>query len=117
MRDVAQRRLQLQRQSGDDFYANRVRGAVKQQRHSRNPNAMYRQTEAEMAQHIEESVRNIEGMCGLFDGGNAYIAFSLAAEIHKVLTTDQNIALFRAGCAFPRFLLSTAHAIWRPSTS
>jgi hypothetical protein len=62
---------------------------------------MYRQTEAEMAQHIEESVRNIEGMCGLFDGGNAYIAFSLAAEIHKVLTTGQNIALFRAGMRFP----------------
>ncbi len=52
-------------------------------------------------QHIEESVRNIEGMCGLFDGGNAYIAFSLAAETHKVLTTGQNIALFRAGMRFP----------------
>jgi hypothetical protein len=74
---------------------------VKQRRNRRNGKPMYRQTEAEMAQHIEESVRNMEGMCGLFDSGNAYIAFSLAAEIHKVLTTGQNIALFRADMRFP----------------
>jgi hypothetical protein len=62
---------------------------------------MYRQTDAELAQHINQSVKTIEGMCSLFDNGNTHIAFSLATEIQKVLTTGQHVVQVRGDMLFP----------------
>jgi hypothetical protein len=61
---------------------------------------MYRQTDAQMAAHIEQSVKTIDGMCGLFDNGNSHVAFSLATEIQKVLTS-QYFVQFRRDMHFP----------------
>ena len=62
---------------------------------------MYHQTKEEIEKHIENSVLNIAGICELFDAGNSYISFLLAAEIHKVLTTGKGIASIRGDMRFP----------------
>lgn len=66
-----------------------------------NSAARVRQTAAQLQEHFEGSLRNLEGMCQLYDAGNPYIAFSLATEIKSILTENSEAVRSRNGVRFP----------------
>jgi hypothetical protein len=48
-------------------------------------------TEKEVEEHARHTLETIRQICTVYDGGNAYIAFTLATEVSKFLTTTSNV--------------------------
>jgi hypothetical protein len=57
-------------------------------------------TDEEPAEHARQSLQTIRYLCGLYDKGSHYIAFTLATEIQKFLTASSNVRL-RGSRRFP----------------
>jgi hypothetical protein len=60
-----------------------------------------RMTDEEVAEHARQNLQTIRDLSALYDKGSHYIAFTLATEVHKFLTTSRNVRL-RGSKRFPR---------------
>jgi hypothetical protein len=57
-------------------------------------------TDEELAEHARQNLQTIRDLCALYDTSKHYIAFALATEVHKFLTTGSNVRL-RGSKRFP----------------
>lgn len=58
-------------------------------------------SDEQLISHVTSSIETIRQLCHIFDGGHPYIAFTLASELHRVLTVGGVAIQLRGTRTFP----------------